>query len=137
MGRGRLLPADLELIGMCEKPPDNQCEKTQAEQLDKAIDDGLHFFWQEKHEKFHLNVSVADECHGGRKRYGNKLYQHHDVKGTEHRGTKKLGAYDVDAGEHNHEENGPEGYPLSPSTEHLIEFPEVLQHNDSPDLSVG
>jgi len=130
MGRGRFLPADLEMIGMCEKPPDNQCEKTQAEQLDKAIDEGLQSFWEEKHEKFHLNVSVPDECHGGRKGYGNKLYQHHDVKGTKDRVTKKLGAYDVDAGEGNHEENGPEGYPLTPSADHLIELPETLQHGE-------
>jgi hypothetical protein len=130
MGRGRLLPAGLEMIGMCEKPPDNQYEKTQAEKLDKAIDEGLQSLWKEKHEKFHLNVSVPDECHGGRKGYGNKLYQHHDVKGTEYRVTKKLGTYDVDAGEDNHEENGREGYPLSPSADHLIEFPKTLQHGE-------
>ena len=95
---------------MSEKAPDDQDEKAQTDQLDQALDEGLKALREDNQEKLHSNMSVMDQRHGGGKGYGNELRHHHDVQGTEYRGKKKLGPYDVDTGYRNHDKNGKETY---------------------------
>ena len=114
---------------MQKKAPNDQDKEYKTEQLDHCVDEGLNSFWQEDHKELHLHVSAQDESHGGCEGHGDQLCQHHDIQGTEYGETEKLGAYNIYAGQDDHEKKGAKAYPFYPATYLPVESLEFFQHN--------